>query len=230
MNQYRRNKKRGNNRRAYNQTPDFAYTNVESFARTFLEPRKMIVFRYMQTFQFSLTAGTGTQQRMRLNSLNDPDIDNATGAHQPYGHDQLVALYARYRVLKTRVIGVFSPSSLSYGVVVIPCNAALGVTISDQATFQTASESPRAIHWMQGASGVSRRLVKNISLNDLNGTSVAEYCASDRTQAQVAANPTENLELVIGLFNPGAATIIVNFELDMRFFTEIWDPILLAGS
>jgi hypothetical protein len=189
-----------------------------------------MTFRYVQTFTFSINAGVAAEQIMRLNSLNDPDVTNAGGAHQPYGHDQLVALYARYRVMKTWCRVVLSPSSASYHAVFIPTNGSLAVTIADQATYQTAAESPRARHWIQGASGQSKRLAFTISLNDLNGTTIEEYSASDRTQAQVGANPVELLQLAIGVLNPNAETIVVNIELEMRFICEVWDPILLAGS
>jgi hypothetical protein len=228
------NYKKMKNRRfnkSYRSTNTSSYTNLESFTRTFLDPRKKVTLRYVQTLQFSIEAGDATSHIWRLNSIFDPDLTNGSGEHQPYGFDQLATFYARYRVMKTIVRAVFSPSSLTYGIVVIPSNGNLANAITNQATFQNACESPRAKHWFQGASGVSRQITVAIALNDLNGTSLQEYMTSDRTQALNNTNPTEVLELIIGLFNPDASnTIVINMDVEFRFLTEIWDPIIQAGS
>jgi hypothetical protein len=224
----RRNTKFNKN---YNQTSTALYSNIESFARTFLDPRKKITLRYVQTLQFSIDAEDATSHIWRLNSIFDPDLTGGTGEHQPYGFDQIAPLYARYRVMKTIIKAIFSPSSLTYGAVVVPSNGNLANAITTQATFQNACETPRAQHWYQGASGLSKKIEIGIALNDLNGTSLQEYMSSDRTQALNNTNPTEVLELIIGLFNPSlTTTIIVNFDLELKFLVEIWDPIVQAGS
>jgi hypothetical protein len=206
------------------------YTNIESPSRPFLDPRKFVTLSYCQTFTGTVTTGSGFHQIMRLNSLFDPDLTNATGAHQPYGFDQLAALYARYRVLKTSYKMVFSPAALTYHIAIVPSNGNLPVTVSDQATFQLAAEAPRAWSWAQGASGQSKEHVKTIALNDLNGTSVQEYLTSDRTQALTNTNCTEVLELNLCIFNPNGASITFNLIMTMDFHAEIWDPIVQAQS
>ncbi len=59
---------------------------------------------------YQMTTGTGgvggTQQTMRLTSLFDPDLTNV--GHQPYGYDQLQALYGRYKVMACEVTVMYT--------------------------------------------------------------------------------------------------------------------------
>lgn len=72
--------------------PFSAYSGVDPFP-----PSYRCNMRY--TSQGYLSCGTagvcGTQKEWQLNSLQSPET---SGGHQPYGFDQLAALYARYRV------------------------------------------------------------------------------------------------------------------------------------
>jgi hypothetical protein len=203
------------------------YTNIERTAITFLDPRKFITLKYVENYQITLLTTVGDQQRMRLNSVFDPN--DTGGGHQPYGFDQLAALYNRYRVWKAKWRVTFSPSSASYPALVIPTNGAI-TAITTAATWQAAAEKPYAKSWIQGASGKSQRLSGSIYINKLTGISSQEYRADDRTGALTSADPGEIVYLYLGIVNPNANTIIVNFIIEMEFDTEFYDPIMLTQS
>lgn len=230
MSTKRSKKTRRRARRKYNLSSQRNYSSYESPSITFLDPLKYVTLKYMQSFTSSLATTVGAQQVMNLNSIFDPDETNATGAHQPYGYDQLSLLYTRYRVMKTRYTVQFSPAAGTYHSVVVPSNNALGATISDQVTFQGAAETPRARMNTVAASGQARRVTGAIALNALNGSTVTEYKASDRTQAAIGANPTEDMFLVLGIYNPGAATISVNYSVILMYEVMLYDPVMLAQS
>lgn len=228
------NKNKRNKRRKLNENQHYKLTTTRNytgsdFARlTFLDPHRYITLKYVDTFSVSLTASTGGQQIYNLNSLFDPDR-TGTG-HQPYGFDQMAALYNRYRVLRTGYRIVVSASS-PFGLLVLPLNGLLSAAITTAATFATAAENPRAKVWQVGPTGNSKIISGNISLNDLNGCLLEEYLADDRFESQVAASPSEIIVLYIGYINSSAAaTIGVYYTVELFFEVDFHDPISLAGS
>jgi hypothetical protein len=228
-------KKRTNNRKTKQARPAAyrlgrnVYTNFENPSRTFLDPHKYITLKYSETFSFSLASTVGTQQLMRLNSIFDP---NSTGVgHQPYGYDQIAALYNRYRVLSTKWKITFGTVGGTYRLVVIPVNGALSSAISNNTTFDTACEVPRARQRTQGGGGSPTiSMSSGIKLNDLNGVTFTEYLADDRFEAQIGANPAEVMNLVVGTYNPTAGSIDIQYSIEMEYHTDVHDPLLLAGS
>lgn len=206
-----------------------AYTNFENFSRTFLDPHKYITLRYTETFNFTLATATGTQSLFRLNSIFDPN--SAVGGHQPYGYDQLAALYNRYRVLSCHWKVVFGTQTSTYRIVILPINGALASAITTSLTFETACEMPRAKLYVQGGGGSPTVTARGgIKLNDLNGVTIPEYLADDRFEAQIGANPAEVMNLVIGNYNATAGTITIDYTVEISYCVDLHDPIALAGS
>ncbi len=229
MNNRRRNiKKNKNAKMGYQLAKQNAYTSFQKPRISFLDPHLYIELKYAQTFSNSVAAAAGSIQTMNLNSLFDPD---RTGSgHQPYGFDQISALYNRYRVLNTRYKVMFASVGAVYHAVVTTVNGLLVSAISDQATFQTATETPHAVTNIMSTQGKSWVVNKKISLNLLNGVTQTEYLADDRFEAAVGANPTEIMTLVIGTFNPTGSTVIPYYEVEMFFQVDFHDPISLSSS
>ena len=71
-------------------------TNVNKSLGPLLPAQRYITsMKYSQTF--TISSALGAVQRFNLNNIYDPD---RTGVgHQPYGYDQLGAIYNRYRVI-----------------------------------------------------------------------------------------------------------------------------------
>lgn len=222
-----KNKFTQRNARGYN-LKRTGYSAYDSKAITFIDPHRYVTLKYAENLQLNLAATTGSQYSFNLNSIFDPD---RTGVgHQPYGFDQLAALYNRYRVLKANWRVVFSPANTSYQALVLPLNGTLVASITTSGTWNTAAESPRAKTWIQGASGQSKEIVGGISLNDLNGCLWVEYLGDDRFEAQVTNSPIELMTLNIGLYNPGASAIIINYNVEIWYEVDLHDPLPLGGS
>lgn len=222
-------KKRGNKKHKKKTRGRKGYTAREKYSLTFLDPHRYMAFRYVGTFALTAAIGVATQQTMNLNSLFDPD---RTGVgHQPYGYDQISALYNRYRVLKTRVKVTFGTCGSTLHVLTLPINGLLPVAITNQVTFETAAENPRAISKICGGSGAPTiTMRKNIDLKNLNGVPAVEYHADDRFEAQVGASPIEVIVLVVAIYNPNGPTATQAIEIELIFETDMHDPISLAGS
>lgn len=223
-----KNKKRNRKNGGYALTSQRAYSNFENPRIGFLDPHKYVRLKYTDIFSFTLATLTGTNQIMNLNSLFDPDR-TGTG-HQPYGFDQLAALYNRYRVLKTAWKITFHAETTGFYIVVVPTNAMLATAITNQASYASACEVPRAVVRAQGTGANSVVVRGKVALNDLNGTTRTEYLADDRFQAVVSASPGELLLLNVGNYNPAGATVTIDYTVEMEFYVDFHDPIVLVGS
>ncbi len=221
----RKKQKTKKNRRngGYNVQSARSYTSRDRVNLTWFDPHRYITLRYTDGYSFTLTATTASSQIMNLNSVFDPD---RTGAgHQPMGFDTLATIYNRYRVLKTKWKTTWSPSSLTYHLCVLPLNGALNTAVTTAATFNACVENPRSKYWTMGASGQSKRMAGSCSLNDIAGTTRAEFLADDRYESSIAGSPSELMELVLAAYNPNASTITLYFYLEMDFEVDFHDPI-----
>jgi len=227
------NKNKNNkNRKAINKYYAIQQGNYSAFERpsiTWLDPHRYVTLKYTEVFSQSIAAGVGTQQTMNLNSLFDP---NRTGTgHQPYGYDQLAALYNRYRVLKCGWKVTFGTLAGTINVLVVPVNGLINTAIADAATYQTAAELPFCVVKTQGGGGGPTIVISgNMSLNKLNGVTITEYLADDRFEAAIGASPTELMTLVVGTFNPGGSTQAPIITVEMWFSVDFHDPISIGGS
>jgi hypothetical protein len=206
------------------------YTNFENSNGnfTFLDPHKYVSLKYADLYSESLATVTGTNQVMNLNSIFDPDR-TGTG-HQPYGYDQLAALYNRYRVLAVDYKITFHAEALGFYIVVLPSNGVLATAITNQASYTLASESPRSQVRCQGVGANDVIIRGTIKLNELNGTTLTEYLADDRFQAIFGSNPTELILLNVGTYNQNGSTLVVDFTIELIYHCDIHDPIMLTQS
>jgi hypothetical protein len=223
----KRNKKIKRN--GYSLAPQSSYSSKQLVLRTGIDPHLYATLKYCDTFTFSVATLTGTQQVMRLNSLFDPDVTGA--GHQPLYFDQYAALYNRYRVLKTWVKVTFHTTTGTYNGCVLPLNGSLVSTIATLTTYNTAIEQPLA-RWcvVPGSGALPKTIIFEIALNDLNGCTEIEYLGDDRFEAAIGANPTELMQLYIGIYNPTAATVGPNVSLEMHYEVDFHDPISIGGS
>jgi len=219
--------RRQNKRSSYSLAMAKLYTNRENASITGFDPHKFMAMRYSLLLTNNLPTGNGAQQTMNLNSVFDPD---RTGVgHQPLYYDQITVLYNRYRVLKVKWKVTFAPATNPIYALVVPINGLLASSITTSATFETASENPRARFSTVGTS-MPYVIEGSIALNDLNGSSITEYLADDRFESVVTSSPSEVITLVIGLYNPNAVTVAINQSVELIFYTDFHDPISVAGS
>jgi len=204
------------------------YTAGDSRSITFLDPHRYLTLKYVEIVTTTLAAVTAENTIFNLNSIFDPN--RSLAGHQPYGYDQLAALYNRYRVLSTFWKVIFAAAVTSYRVAVIPSNGLLASAVVDQATFQTACEVPYGWNDSQPPAAPSIIRAQSMDLNKLGGVREAEFIADDRFEAQIGASPTEVVVLNICSFNPAGAGITPSFTVELHYMVDLHDPIILAGS
>lgn len=176
-------------RRAYRKKPMWKKRGQRTtLVNTSLNPlpsRFITKMKYAEavTVQASGIAG----YKWNLNSLFDP---NRSGiGHQPYGYDQLSALYNRYRVISCRYVVSCISDSVNIAFAVLPANESLSLI----GTVSEARENPRAKYLVQTpTSGGTLKVLKgNVYLPALVGATKTAYMADDRYQAIVGNSPTE---------------------------------------
>jgi hypothetical protein len=195
----------------------------------FIKPRESIVLRYVEPISSGTIATTVSKtQVMRLNSLFDP---NRTGTgHQPYGYDILGTMFNRYRVTHVWWEVSFPSNADVLNYTVAPYNGTFtpANTIAD---FELISENPRSSSGMTGYNGTPVcKLRGSVALNQLCGTTMAEYMSDDRFQADFGSNATEVLDLNIVIYNPSGTTLVSLYYVEMGFTCVVSDPILPAIS
>jgi hypothetical protein len=234
MRKYNKNKKNGKNKNrrvnggSYSLTGTSVYTTSQRPSFTFLDPHMYTTLRYCSFVTNSIATTLGVNNVFRLNSIFDPDA--AVGGTQPYGYDQLAALYNRYRALKTRWKVTFSASTAGYNAVVVPTNGALNTPPADATSFASSSMVPYAKFFVYALGAKPPVTSGAIDLNVLGGVTKLEYETDDRFEAQIGANPAEVISLNIGLQNPSGGTISVSYFVELWYFVDLHDPISLAPS
>lgn len=178
--------------------------------------------RYITKMKYSSVLATDASlgsYKMNLNSIYDPDFTG--GGHQPYGFDQLAALYNRYRVIacgyRIQLAVVSTASSIM--LTAMPSNQ--NVTAG---TGSEIRENPRAKYIVQNPGASAVVLSGKSYLPSLVGRNKAQYMADDRYQALVTANPSEDAFLNIQTFSPstdvplGSVAVQVVMEYTVEFF------------
>jgi hypothetical protein len=221
--------KRGRRRtNAYNLVQNDAYSTKQRPAFSFLDPHMYVTLKYTESVTTSVATTLGSNSVFRLNSIFDPNA--AVGGTQPYGYDQLAALYNRYRVLKTRWKVTFEASTAGYNALVVPTNGALNAPPADLTSFTGSAMVPYS-RFVIYALGAKPPIVSGkVDLNLLGGVSRVEYLTDDRFESQIGANPAEIISLNIGMQNPSGGTISITFFVELWYEVDLHDPISLVAS
>jgi len=183
--------------------------------------------RYITKMKYSdavtLSLANSYQYVFNLNSVYDP---NRTGTgHQPYGYDQLAALYNRYRVIGcSYVINCYSAGvPIRWG-----CIASNDVPPINNVS--ELAENPRAQTRVQIPGGSTTKIVNYVSIPNIVGRNKIQYMADDRYQSQVGASPAELALLTI---TGGTMTDVgtdVLCDVTLEYTVEFFDVIPLDQS
>jgi hypothetical protein len=222
-----KNKRNRGGRNGYS-LPSGGYSTRQRPRLTFLDPHMYITLRYAENISTSVVTVSGSNQIFRLNSIFDPNA--AVGGTQPYGYDQVAALYNRYRVLKTRWKVIFAASTAGYAATVVPINGALSSAVSDLTTLTSSSMVPFARYFNYNLGAMPPKTSGSMNLNVLGGVARVEYLTDDRFEAQIGANPAEVISLNIGIYNPSGGTITISYFVELWYEVDLHDPISLAAS
>lgn len=184
--------------------------------------------RYITKMKYAGTVLTNDSGNyiFSINSLFDPDLSG--GGHQPYGFDQLAALYNRYRVISCswRVQVPKTDQAIQFGV--IPGNSLSPTALTN---FSHLKESPRARYVSQMPGGTAMTVSGKAYLPSIVGRTKAQYMADDRYQATTVASPEEDIQLFI----KAASVIDVNLasaavQVILEFTAEFFDVVTLSQS
>lgn len=189
-----------------------------------ISPRLRTKMHWASTYTYGTTTNLDVQYR--LNSLYDPYYP--VGGQQPNGYDQLTALYARYRVWRTRyTIKHVSTTAVGAHICVVPTNSSDTLATS----FLTAMAMPFAKYSISTQYSPPQVIRSHMDLALLNGRTHLQYVTDDNTAGTVSTDPTEvlNLHVVINS-NDGAGNSGGVFMIEFEFDVEFYDPFQLGAS
>jgi len=177
------------------------------------------------------TGGYGAEQSYRLNSLYDPDVTG--GGHQPYGFDQVFALYNRYRVDKVVFRITFTTpgaaSDMICAAVLTP--VASGSSLSSK-SIEYPLEWPNVQHGHLSSAG-SRvcYLTGSTDLWSIVGIPKAKYEADDTYSAYASGSPSQvaYLNFAVGSYS-GATSQACSTMIELEFDAIAYDRIVQSSS
>jgi len=183
--------------------------------------RYITKLKYSDTLTLSLA--NSYQYVFNLNSVFDP---NRTGVgHQPYGFDQLAALYNRYRVISCKYIinGYSAGNPIRYGTIV-------SNDVPPLNNMSELAENPRAQTRVQIPGGNTTQIRGLAYIPSVVGRNKAQYMADDRFQAQCTASPAELALLTLygATMTDAGSDVLVNVTLE--YTVEFFDAIPLDQS
>jgi len=199
-------------------------------------PSRLVrTLRYAETFQLTTGAAgvVGTVALMRLTSLFDP---NQSGVgHQPYGYDQLCALYSRFLVLKCKVTLIASNVGATADEMIIwKLNSSYGYLDPTGFTLDRCVEAPQFGTGLLGPSGTDRTMRTSFEVLPwvVQGVSQQQYVNEFSTYGHsIGGNPTEVPTLAVGVGSPtGTAAVAATVQIILDFTVECTEPIQLAQS
>lgn len=154
--------------------------------------------------------------QFNLNSIFDPDRSGV--GHQPYGFDQLAAIYNRYRVISCSWnINAISGTS-AFRIAALPSNdAPLSLNMS------YICENPRAKWAIQLPGGDTKTLRGKTYIPSLVGRTKAQYLADDRYQSLTTGSPSELalLNILVKDLQDGVGSggqCVITMEYTVEFF------------
>jgi hypothetical protein len=173
------------------------------FASDPFPPHRNVSLNYVANLQ--LTNGAAgvfnSTQQYRLNSLYDPDHTGA--GHQPYGYDQITAIYQKYKVYRCDVeLTFWFPSQAMYAAIQF-----LGPDDASTLTGMTpdiAGERPTCeLLPLAAASKDPVKVRKTIDIARVIGMTRAQFDADlDGTCAQQNANPLRPVYMQLAIADP----------------------------
>jgi len=180
--------------------------------------RLSLTLRYSDQKQIVCTAGVSTVNQFRPYSIYDPDYTSA--GHQPYGYDQIAALYNHYFVRKA----VMTVIPLT------PYNGRLCSQLTDdtsvQASVNTVNELKDTITVYQSVA--SRPNMLRIIYDP---SKVFPGKTPEDLSAIMTANPTEGQYFNIQVYGDNnTASVTIYCIVNIEFVVDVWELQDFGGS
>ncbi len=196
-------------------------------------PRAERVLIYSQEHTFSSAAVAfqlGAENVWNLNSLFDPD--QTGGGHQPYGFDQMAAIYARYRVravtIDIRLCAVPGQVNAVAAIVTPSVNA---FVLTGQA-LGIVDEQPQSHVEILNSTGWVTHIRRRFAIDQIEGiTSKQLENNIEEYGALVSANPARIPGLRVAVANMENGTMDnVRALVRLEFEAEFYDRLVLPPS
>jgi len=200
-----------------------------------LPTRLKTIMRYSDSYQLTTgaTGIVGATQRMRLNSIFDPDL-TGTG-HQPYGFDQVFGVfYRKYWVSHAKATMLATTVGGSAEVMIAFQVAADGFLTLAGVTPTFVAEQSAVCTFPLSASGNSRTRAISVTTDmaRLFGVPAKQYRDSESLYAALyTANPVQGAFLEVGAYSPsGVGAEAFNLQIVVEYTIEAFEPATLSHS
>ncbi len=189
-------------------------------------------FKYSDLHQISTgTAGVyGSEIRYNLNGLYDPYYTGA--GHQPYGYDQVFALYNKYRVERVSYRITFTTPGAAADMLCV-------ATLAPGTSASVAGVAPAGpLEWPNSTHGhlssAGQRvcvLTGTIDLHTLIGVTKARYDADDVFCGSVSTNPTQLALLTLAVASySGSGSQGSSMLVELEFESVAFERIIVGAS
>lgn len=187
--------------------------------------------RYVQVVQLNATDSAAAISVFRCNSIFDPDFTGA--GHQPYGRDQLAALYQRYLVTGSKITAtaISRATTAASANQVVFINTSSSSSISDIAGVLEQPNTQMAV--MGSANGATPNVTLTANYSASKFHNVKDPFAEDTLQATMGANPglaaffcVGSAPVNFGVDDPATIDVLVTID----FAVACLNPIVLSSS
>jgi hypothetical protein len=166
-----------------------------------------------------------------LNSLFDPDFTFA--GHQPYGFDQLAAIYNSYLVTAVTVDMTFTDPAIDGLICAAVVQPSLAATTLAGVSPPTAVEWPFTARAFLNNTGEQKvRFLRRFTMEEIEGLSKVQYTAAlSQYGALVSANPTNSPWLRVAVASlDAAASGSARFQVLLTYEVEMYQRSILPQS
>lgn len=203
---------------------------VNRSPRNFVSNRLVTKHVYGEYKALSLTTQGVIQNYLyRLNSVFDPDYTGV--GTQPYGRDQLAALYGRYRVVAASVFVTFrNRGDPDNGVMVAIRPASNNTTPStEKQLIEDRLSQYRIISGLSGSRTMTT-LRGYYPMSRIFGKPSAVLRSDDLFSAAIGTNPSHVAYLNVSLVSLNANSSPAEFTIRIVYYTIWSEPLTVASS
>lgn len=172
----------------------------------------------------SLTTGTLSHYKLRMNSMYDPDETSILN-HQPKYYDQLMAIWKKYTVYGMKVKLIFCNNSGN--------EAVIACMYGDNTTTNTSDiidsiEKKYSTHKTISTGGFDRQYIsKYFNLRKMIGKKIYD----DDYSGTTSASPATQYYVHIDTINTDKASAIdITMEIEITYFCKLWDRAVIGQS
>lgn len=183
---------------------------------------------YAENIASGIQATTYYEYTFSGNSLGDPDFTSA--GHQPKGHDQLSAIYSRYRVFASsiEVTAVNATANSAAYFILWPSAEAAAVTVLSDVLEETRTAISNILSI---AERYGRKMKHYATTSQVYGIPPSAVQIDDTYAATTGASPTRRWFWRLFFDSCDQASLIdVSFAVKIVYYGEYYDRIRTAQS